>query len=489
MRKQALLNIICIISVFIITFSCSPKPENVTNSPCELIIYPDYRDITIPVNIAPLNFIIRNENVDAIEVLIKGQKDSIKINSNGIKAIFPIEEWEEFLQKENTSKVQVTVIARIAGKWLRFKEISWNIVSDKIDSYISYRLIEPGYEVWSQIEIRERDLENFDERQLAVNSDTENSCMNCHIHGGTNGELSMFHLRGEKGGTILNKNGKLRKLSLKNKDMISGAVYGDFHPSGRYAVFSSNIIIPAFHSKGNMRMEVYDNGSDLSIADFDRNIMITTPMTSKKDFLETFPTFSADGKKVYFCSAPQTVIMDSISNLHYSLCSIEFNAVNGNWGNKIDTLWNARINKGSVCHPKASPDGKYLMFTIADYGTFPIWHRETDLKLLDLKSGKIDNMEVVNSDRSDTYHSWSSNSRWFAFASKRRDGQYGRIYLAYIDKAGKVHKPFVIPQSDPENDDMNLKSYNIPDLSNRKVSFSSKNIKRIYRDIKAEQFN
>ena len=111
-----------------------------------------------------------------------------------------------------------------------------------------------------------------------------------------------------------------------------------------------------------------------------------------------------------------------------------------------DTLWNARLMQGSVCHPKASPDGRYLLFTVAQCGTFPIWHRETDLQLLDLLTGKIDKLERVNSNRSETYHSWSSNSRWFAFASKRGDGQYGRVYFAYVDEMGQVHKPFVLPR-------------------------------------------
>ena len=154
----------------------------------------------------------------------------------------------------------------------------------------------------------------------------------------------------------------------------------------------------------------------------------------------------------------------------------------------MDTLWNARLEKGSVCHPKASPDGRYLLYTVADYGTFPIWHRETELQLMDLQTGAIDSLPMVNSNRSDTYHSWSSGSRWFAFASKRGDGQYGRVYFAYLDAEGKAHKPFVLPQSDPEKDDLTLKSYNIPDLSATPVPFDASSIKRINRQLKAEEF-
>ena len=138
---------------------------------------------------------------------------------------------------------------------------------------------------------------------------------------------------------------------------------------------------------------------------------------------------------------------------------------------------------------RKSPDGRYLLFTVANYGTFPIWHRETDLHLMDLRTGRIDTLAEVNSNRSDTYHSWSSDSRWFAFASKRGDGQYGRVYLAYVDTCGKAHKPFVLPQSDPANDDLNLKSYNIPDLSRTPVPFDADAIERIYRSGAAEEFN
>ncbi|MDE5761044.1 MAG: hypothetical protein K2I11_08880, partial [Bacteroides sp.] len=178
----------------------------------------------------------------------------------------------------------------------------------------------------------------------------------------------------------------------------------------------------------------------------------------------------------------------SIEKLRYSLCRIPFDTERGEWGSRVDTLWNARLNGSSVCHPKVSPDGRYLLYTIADYGTFPIWHRETELRLMDLQTGTVDSLSAVNSNRSDTYHSWSSDSRWFAFASKRGDGQYGRIYFAYLDAEGKAHKPFVLPQSDPEKDDLTLKSYNIPDLSATPVPFDAAVIKKIYQGLEAEKF-
>ena len=108
---------------------------------------------------------------------------------------------------------------------------------------------------------------------------------------------------------------------------------------------------------------------------------------------------------------------------------------------------------------------------MADYGTFPIWHPEADLQMINLQTGAIDTLTIVNSQKSDTYHSWSSNSRWFVFASKRDDGLYGKPYFCYIDKDGKAHKPFCLPQKYPTFYDNNLKSFNAPELGKGQVPF------------------
>ena len=468
--------------------SCTPHPESVRYVDSGLQIYPEYQNVTIPNNIAPLNFLLRDDRVNAVCVHVKGEADSLQVLRRGRKVIFPQEDWRRLLEAEKGHVLHVTVCARLDEQWFQYPSFAWQIASDALDAYVSYRLIEPGYEVWNELQLCERCVENFDERILADNRSLDKECMNCHVHGRNKGELSMFHLRGKNGGTILNREGKLRKLALKNSQMISSVVYGDFHPNGRYGVFSSNIIIPMFHAMGNRRLEVYDTASDLVVADFDENRMILSPLTSDSLSLETFPTFSADGKWIYFCSAPCVSLPEDVRQLRYSLCRIAFDADRGRWGDRVDTLWNARLNKGSVCHPKVSPDGRFLLYTVADYGTFPIWHRETELQLMNLETGEIDSLSVVNSNRSDTYHSWSSNSRWFAFASKRGDGQYGRIYFAYLDSVGNAHKPFVLPQADPEDDDLNLKSYNIPDLSITPVPFDAASIRRVNRELEAEAF-
>ena len=469
--------------------SCTPMPEHIKQANDALNLYPDYQDITIPSNIAPLNFLIRNKEVTALLIQIKSDDKTYTFHSRSNKITFPIKQWKTILQSHSNDTLNVSVIARENKEWIIYPSFQWFVTPDQIDPYLSYRLIEPGYEVWNKLQIKERNLENFKERTLADNRLLNGNCMNCHIYGNQQGDLSMFHIRGMLGGTILNRDGKIRKLALKNDDMISSAVYGNFHPSGRYGVFSTNIIIPEFHTTNNHRLEVYDSKSDLAIADFDHNRMIISPLTSDSLSLETFPVFSSDGNYIYYCAAPAITLPDSIRHLKYSLCRIAFDADKGEWGNQVDTIWNAQQMNGSVCHPKVSPDGRYLLYTVADYGTFPIWHKETNLHLLDLITGEENPLTIVNSDRSDTYHSWSSSGRWFTFASKRGDGQYGRVYFAYIDKDGKPHKPFAFPQAKPEHDDLNLKSYNIPELSTGQVPFSATLLENELYKIPLETFN
>ncbi len=447
-------------------------------------IYPDYINVTIPVNIAPLNFMITEAEALDVGLTTRGETLTLK-GRNKIR--IPLRKWRSLIIKasENQQVITVSVRARIQGQWYEYQPFSWNVTAHAVDPYLSYRLIEPGYEVWKSIQLAERNIENFGERIIADNHLTENSCMNCHTYGNQDPGLSFFHMRGPGGGTVLNRNGELRKLNIFTEGMISPVVYGNFHPSGRYAVYSTNLVLPGFHSLKGERLEVYDQASDLVIVDLDQNRIIPFPEGFPVEF-RTFPVFSAQGDAVYYCNAPQLTVPDSIFHLRYDLLRIGFDPATGTWGNRADTVVRAAASGLSVCHPKTSPDGKYLMYTVADYGTFPIWHQETDLWLLNLATGETDCLADINSSYSDTYHSWSSDSRWFVFASKRDDGLYGKPYFCYIDPEGNVHKPFVLPQKDPDMYRHTLKSYNIPELSRGKLPFGATDIERLYKRVPAE---
>jgi hypothetical protein len=466
---------------------CSFPEGTLTVSETPPAIYPDYTDVTIPYNIAPLNFMLTDRPA-AVAITLRGVSKKIRIRG-GYNVHFPLRTWKALLQAEKGNDLVVEVKARFGKDWVQYAPFRWRVAPEAIDPYLSYRLIEPGYEVWNAIQLVERNIETFGERVIADNNLTGGACMNCHIYGAQNPNLSFFHLRGEKGGTVLNRNGRLRKINARSAGMASPAVYGGLHPSGRYGVFSTNRIIPAFHTLGSERLEVYDAESDLVIIDFDANQSIPFPpaadSAAAKPF-RTFPVFSADGNAVYYCQAPFVTLPGEIHKLMYSLCRISFDTLTRAFGSRVDTLFSAADAGWSVSYPKPSPDGRYLMYALSACGTFPIWHRETDLQMIDLHTGETVDLSEANGRCSDSWHSWSSNGRWFVFAGKRDDGLYGKPYFSYINPWGTACKPFVLPQRDPAFYYYTLTSFNIPELSKGKLPFDAADVERLYRDVSAE---
>jgi hypothetical protein len=117
---------------------------------------------------------------------------------------------------------------------------------------------------------------------------------------------------------------------------------------------------------------------------------------------------------------------------------------------------------------------------MCEYGCFPIYQPTSDLYLLNVESGKYERLGI-NSDRSESWHSWSSNGRWFAFSSKRHDGLLTRLYLSYFDEAGKAHKPVLMPQRDPAFYNSCLKTYSVPELIAELVQVSANALSKAIR--------
>ena len=205
------------------------------------------------------------------------------------------------MEQSAGKEIDVTITALIDGRWIQYKTFHWQVVSDKIDPYLTYRLIEPDYEIWNNVQIQQRCVENFETNALGHYEQLDNRCMNCHTFANQDPNLSMMYVRGENGGAILNRNGKLSKLN------IPGSVYFGFSPSGRYITYSTQQIIPAFHSLASKRLEVFDAKSNVFVADMEQHRIISSPLLSDSLKLETFPTFSPDGKYIYYC------VSDSVS--------------------------------------------------------------------------------------------------------------------------------------------------------------------------------
>ena len=469
---------------FIITLcSCGIKPQGqVSETGTPPILEPDYSNITIPPNIAPLNFIIKEEGTAYLARFSAGSKTAIEIGSgNGVIKI-PEKKWKRMLQDNAGQGFNIEIFTMDKnGTWLKYNTISNKIAKEPVDPYISYRLLYPGYESWQEISIKQRSLESFHERSIIENSVVDHNCFNCHSYNNGKSDDFLFHMRGSMGGTYFYAGGEFRKTNLKTEEMKNGAVYPRWHPSGKFVAFSSNKIIQQFHASDNKKVEVSDLESCLVLYDVEKNEIMNVELTDKEKYMDTYPEWSPDGRYLYFCRAGQVGEVFNYRQIHYNLYRVSFDRATRKFG-EAELVFDAAQQNKSISFPRISPDGRFLVLTLHDYGCFPIWHKEADLYSIDLETLKP-SMMALNSDLTDSYHSWSSNGKWLVFSSKRIDGLTARFFISYIDENGNSDKPFILPQNDPEFYQRFLKSFNLPEFSTLKIEV---NPGKILKTAKAE---
>ena len=222
------------------------------------------------------------------------------------------------------------------------------------------------------------------------------------------------------------------------------------------------------------RIEVFDLSSDIFVYKPTTHQILSDSLIRTKDWSENVPVFSPDGKTLYFLTCKQQDYPENFKKEQYNLCKIDFDPEKECFGDHVDTLFNAVAQGKSLTWPKPSYDGKWIMFTLMDYGYFSVWHQESDQWLLNLQTGEARPMTEINSNSADSYHNWNVNSHWFVFTSRRDDGYYSRLYLASIDDKGCVSKPFMLPQRNPqEYYSESIYSFNTPDFTKAKVDFDS----------------
>ena len=459
--------------------SCTEKPENVTKVDKLPAIFPDYSGVTIPDGIAPMNFNVTGDDYDCVDVTVKGSKGG-EVHSNGDYAKFDLDEWHSLTRQNKGGTLTFTVCVEKDGKWTQYKDFTMTVSPYAIGDWgLTYRRIAPGYEVYGHMGIYQRDLSTFDETPIFDNLAAPGACVNCHTPNRTNPDQYTFHVRGEHGATVVHRDGKDELLKAKNDSIHGSMVYPYWHPSGKYCAYSTNNTHQSFHSVRSERIEVFDQSSDVFVYEPSTHQLILDSLLMTKDHYETYPAFSPDGRTLYFCSSTAEPIPSGYKDIKYNICKIAFNPDNGTFGTRVDTIFNARKMGKSATHPRPSYDGRYLMFTMSDYGCFPIWHKEADNWLLDLRTGKAQPMTAANSDNTDSWHNWSANSHWFVFTSRRGDGLYTRLYIASVDDKGNVSKPFLLPQENPlDYYDKLLDSYNTPDFTTKPVKLDEREMGR-----------
>lgn len=469
--------------ILCLVFGCTEKPKDAVYVGQEPEIFPDYKDVTIPRNIAPLNF--KTIEGGSLWVEYKTKEGEVLLDcegdSDGIQ--LPEKKWHKMLEQCVGKEIEVKVWQRKKedSEWSEYAPFYIRIAEEPIDHYIAYRLIEPGYELWNEMGIYQRELATFKEKAILTNRLTDHSCMNCHSFQNGANDRFLLHIRQQNKGTIIVDGENVRKIDMGADSLIGSGVYPMWHPSGNYIAFSTNTTRQSFHGVGKKRIEVYDLESDLILYDVKKNEIMADKRFLSKEAFETFPAWSPDGKWLYFCKASPLSMPMEYKKLKYGIYRVGFDIESGWLKDSIEVVVDTLVTQKTALFPRISPDGRFLLYTQADCGTFPIWHEEADLCLMDLEKGEEIDVTEINSDQVESYHSWSSNGRWILFSSRRLDGLYTRLFIAYFDREGHFHRPFLLPQEKTRYYDFLLKSYNIPEFIREEVKVSPYDLEKVIK--------
>ena len=456
--------------------ACTPKaPATYSLSDSAPTIFPDYTSITIPRNIAPMNFLIE-EQADAFITVLKSASGEIAIK--GSKVRIPKSKWNKLI---NAPEITVQVYGYTGKQWTAYAPFKMT-VNDEIDPYISYRIIPVAVEAYEKLSIRQRNLTDFKEKVIFANTmvhdNSQGTCINCHYYRNWETDNMLFHVRQYKGGTVLVLDGQLHKVNMKTDSTLSAGVFPAWHPTHDYIALSNNRTHQSVHAASHDKLEVLDDISDLILYDIKNNAVSVIENDSCE--LENYPTWSADGKKLYYVSYQyeggysdkrKNEMFLAREDFHFNLYSKSFDPDTKTWG-PVVLEYDAASVDSSITWPRVSPDGTKLLACISTHGVFPLDQIVSDYIMFDLTNGSHRHVDELNSPFAESYHTWSSNGKWIVFSTRREDGVHTRLYFSHIDENGRFSKPFALPQRNPEFNREFLYAFNIPEFMKEPVHIS-----------------
>ncbi len=447
---------------------CSPGSAIHVDKPPR--ISPDYVDVTIPPNIAPLNFVIHEPGQRYLVRIQSTQGRPIEIASRSGAIRIPPRQWSALLAANIGKPLLLEVrIQDKMGRWSQYQTVPNTIAAEKIDRYLVYRFMMPSSYFPKRMQICQRDLEGFGDRVVLDTRSYGNGCAHCHSFAANAPDPMVLGIRSTSfpSATLVARDGQVDRIAAKFG-------YTAWHPSGRVIAYSINDVRQFFHAASTEIHDVVDMDSAIVYYDLAAHQMRTVPALSDKQRLETYPAWTPDGKMLYFCSAPlswtdkNTVPPRQYKQIRYDLMRIGYDVDADTWG-PLETVLAAQQTGHSILLPRLSPDGRFLLFCMADYGCFPIFLPSSDLYLMDLRTAKVEK-PPISSDAAEGWHAWSSNSRWIVFSSKRQAGLFTRPCLSHVDEKGTLSKPFVLPQEDPSFYESSYFVYSMPEFLVRPIT-------------------
>ncbi len=180
-------------------------------------ISPDCSGITVPPNMAPLNFSIREAGSRFLVRISSEAGDPMEIISRTPKIAIPANRWRSLLSANPGRELRFSVFAKEDKQWRRYETIVNRIAKHEIDGYIAYRLIEPVHTTSYEVAVHQRDLTTYRASGVLDGMSFGEGCVNCHSFVGNDPKRMSIGVRSDVFGnaTVLVADGEAKKLAAR----------------------------------------------------------------------------------------------------------------------------------------------------------------------------------------------------------------------------------------------------------------------------------
>jgi len=325
----------------------------------EVAITPDYKEVTIPPNIAPLNFQTSLQGATCL-LIEDEQGEGFQVHADEGLFSIPMKEWKQLLEANRGKNLTLTVCEEQGGAWKSYNPFKVYITEEEADPYIAYRMLVSCYGQWNRMGIYQRNISTYEQTPIYENNLTDYNCINCHSFPNQDPTKLFFHMRAKSAGTVLMQDGDVQKLNTATPETMSALVYPYWHPSAKFIAASVNKTFQSFFYHHENTLEVYDTDSDVVIYDLENQEIFSSGVLRADSVFESFPTFSPDGRSLYYLSARAKEMPVSYKDLKYSLCRVDFNPETRTIGQQCYLLALVSANKSGHQAGKTITDNNYI---------------------------------------------------------------------------------------------------------------------------------